>query len=307
MKRIITYRIDTENENRTIERFLQRKGYSAGILAALKEREESVLLNGERRRMKQKLHTGDELTVTWMEEETSEGILPVPMPVDLLYEDEDLLIVNKPAGLAMHPSHGNPDHTLANAVMDLFARRSEPFVYRCINRLDQDTSGLTILARHSISAAVLGRMVRDKEQGIRRIYLAAAEGSFEKKRGTVNAPLVRVEDIDLRMAVTENNDGKPAVTHYRVLSEGSGCSLMECALETGRTHQIRVHMAYLGHPLLGDAIYGCPSEMISRQALHAWKLQLPHPITGEELSFSTEPPEDMRKLCDELQIPFSFS
>ncbi len=304
MKRIITYIIDPDNENRTIQCFLQRKGYSAGILSALKQREGSVLLNGNSARLNSRLHAGDDLTIIWIEEETSEKILPVEMPVEILYEDEDLLVVNKPAGLAMHPSHGNQDHSLANAMMALYARRGEPFVYRCINRLDQDTSGLTILAKHSISAAILGQMVCDKEQGIQRIYLAVTEGIFEKKEGAVIAPLVRVEDKDLRMAVDKTGSGKSAVTHYRVLAEGNGCSLVECRLETGRTHQIRVHMASLGHPLLGDAIYGTASDQISRQALHAWKLHFPHPVTGEELHFTAELPEDVRKLCDRIQIPF---
>ncbi len=317
MIRVIRYTIDEGDKQKKISGFLKGKGYSAQNLADLKKCREAVLVDGRAARLNDVLRAGEVLTITIAEEEQSAQIQPVHFPVEIIYEDEDLLVVNKPAGMPIQPSHGNAQNSLGNAMMDVFAQRGERFVYRCINRLDRDTSGLTVVAKHSVSAAVLGSQVRDRERAgdlaMHREYLVVVAGHLQDECGTVRAPIARVEDQVLRMAVDWTN-GQEAVTHYRVLAEGKDATLLSCILETGRTHQIRVHMQYLGHPLLGDYLYhpdyqgnridrrtdGMQADMtpcpIGRQMLHAWKLSLVQPMTGERMHLIAPIPADMQRI-----------
>ena len=240
------------------------------------------------------------------------------LPVSVVYEDDDLMVINKPAGMPIHPSRNNPDNSLGNALVWLYQKRGEPFVFRCINRLDRDTSGLTIVAKNMVSAAILGRMVQKKakEGGIHREYLAIVDGILDEKDGTISAPIARKESHNLERVV-DFACGERAVTHYHVVDEYKSACLVSLVLETGRTHQIRVHMKYLGHPLLGDFLYhpeyaanqvdrveagsgeqiqdgaGCN---INRQALHASRLMFTHPMTGEALTFTAPLPDDMQEL-----------
>ena len=313
MPRIIEYPIEQLSGVQKLSGFLKAKGYSEQNLVNLKKDSDSIRLNGVCVHQNRILTEGDVLHVCIREQENSEQILPVPLPVSIVYEDEDLMVINKPAGMPIHPSRNNPDNALGNALAWLYQERGEPFVFRCINRLDRDTSGLTIVAKHMVSAAILGRMVQQKadEGGIHREYLAIVDGRLDVKEGTVSAPIARKESRCLERIV-DFTCGDPAVTHYRVVEEYPCASLVKLILETGRTHQIRVHMKYLGHPLLGDFLYhplyaanqidrvehptapcGCD---IGRQALHAHRLSFVHPITGEALTFTATLPEDMRAL-----------
>ena len=313
MPRIIEYPIEQLSGVQKISGFLKSKGYSEQNLVNLKKDPDSIRLNGACVHQNRMLAEGDVLHVCIREQESSEQILPVPLPVFIVYEDEDLMVINKPAGMPIHPSRNNPDNSLGNALAWLYQEREEPFVFRCINRLDRDTSGLTIVAKHMVSAAILGRMVRQKadEGGIHREYLAIVEGRLEEKKGTVSAPIARKESRCLERIV-DFTCGDPAVTHYHVVEEYPRASLVSLILETGRTHQIRVHMKYLGHPLLGDFLYhplyvanqidrvehptvpsGCD---IGRQALHAHRLSFTQPMTGEALTFTAPLPEDMQAL-----------
>lgn len=305
--------------------FLKARGYSEQNLVNLKKDGRSIWVNGVCVRQNYVLSAGDTLVVQIREQDRSEQIVPVHLPLDIVYEDEDLMVVNKPAGMPVHPSRGNYDNSLGNALAWRYAQRGEPFVFRCINRLDRDTSGLTIVAKHMVSAAVLSRIVAEKsgESGIRREYLAVVEGTPEPQRGTICAPIARKKSRCLERVV-DFARGERAVTHYEVLEEFAGKSLVALVLETGRTHQIRVHMKYLGHPLLGDFLYhpryaanqidrvdaesaGTAAQQeqsaydIRRQALHAHRLRFPHPVTGEPLVFCAPMPEDMRALCRCLQ------
>ena len=182
---------------------------------------------------------------------------------------------------------------MANALAYYFDQQNRPFVFRCINRLDRDTSGLTIVAKHYVSAGMLSTMIANKAaSGIMREYLAIVKGSVQPSEGTITAPLGRKEGSIIERTV-DFEKGESAVTHYRVLDEKNGHSLVSLILETGRTHQIRIHMKYLGYPLIGDYLYNPDMEQIQRQALHAWKLSFVHPITGETLAFTAPLPEDM--------------
>ena len=250
------------------------------------------------------------------------------------------MIINKAAGMPVHPSQNNRDNTLGNALAWYFGQRNQSFVYRCVNRLDRDTSGLTIVAKHMVSGGILAAMTAEKtlrenrtvtgdrendaggqaaamkkrgggsrETGtgeerilsVRREYLAIAEGEMPPGEGIIDAPIGRVEGSCLMRRVDEEN-GERAVTRYRVLGTGGGCSLVSLELLTGRTHQIRVHMAHLGFPLIGDYLYNPKNTRMNRQALHACRLRFCHPITGEPMDFLAPLPEDMRRALEELGI-----
>ena len=215
------------------------------------------------------------------------------------------MVINKPAGMPIHPSMNNYYNSLANALAYYFEQQNCPFVFRCINRLDRDTSGLTIVAKHYVSAGMLSAMIANKAtSGITREYLAIAKGSVRPLEGTITAPLGRKEGSIIERTVDFEN-GESAVTHYRVLDEKNGHSLVSLILETGRTHQIRIHMKHLGYPLIGDYLYNPDMERIQRQALHAWKLIFRHPITGEILSFTAPLPKDMAMVAGDT--PWSIS
>jgi 23S rRNA pseudouridine1911/1915/1917 synthase len=223
------------------------------------------------------------------------------MDLDIVYEDEDLMVINKPYDTPIHPSINNYENTLANGVMAYFAVQKIPFVYRCINRLDRDTSGLLIIAKNMMSGAVLSQM--SSARAIHREYLAIVEGELPPC-GTIDLPIARAEDSAI-MRCIDRERGEIAITHYTCIQKtiqktGHGSTALSLArihLETGRTHQIRVHMKAIGHPLIGDFLYNPGStQLIGRQALHSHRLSFAHPITGELLTFTRGMPEDMRRI-----------
>ena len=288
-----------------VSRFLKQKGFSSQNLVQLKKDPSAVLANGIPCFMNHILQPGDTLTLHIHEEHSSEKIPPVELPLDIIYEDEDLMVINKPAGMPIHPSMNNYYNSLANGLAYYFAQQNCPFVFRCINRLDRDTSGLTIIAKHYVSAGMLSTMIANKtSSSITREYLAIVKGSVLPSEGTITAPLGRKEGSIIERCV-DFEKGESAVTHYRVLDEKNGHSLVSLILETGRTHQIRIHMKYLGYPLIGDYLYNPDMEQIQRQALHAWKLSFVHPITGEKMQFTAPLPEDMAKVAGDT--PWNIS
>lgn len=271
---------------------MKKRGYSAANLTDLKKIPQSVLVNGKWEYMIFRLHAGDVLTVHIVESVSSPKIPPVRHPLDIVYEDEDLLIINKQAGMPVHPSMSNYTNSLGNAVAWYFYTQDIPFVFRCINRLDHNTSGLTIVAKHMVSGSILSAMV--KERKIRREYLGIVRGRPKPPSGTITAPLGRKPGSVIERTIDFEN-GESAVTHYEVIDEKNGHSLVRLHLETGRTHQIRIHMKYLGFPLIGDSLYNPDMEYISRQALHSTRLVFSHPITGRTMEFVSPLPDDM--LC----------
>ena len=295
MERIITYRIRESEEGLRTEQYLRRKGYSYQNLTQLKKMPESILINGVWSYMRTVLHRDDILTVHIKEDGSSPNIPPVKLPLDIIYEDEDIIVVNKPAGMPVHPSLNNYRNSLANALMYYYQAQGLPFIFRCTNRLDRDTSGLTVIAKHLVRSSILSAFAVKHE--ITREYLAIVRGTPAPPAGTINAPIGRTGSSLIERKVDFEN-GEHAVTHYRVLDTKNGHSLVSLILETGRTHQIRVHMKYIGHPLVGDYLYNPDMKFIDRQALHSHRLSFLHPVTAKQMEFTAPLPADMQRILN---------
>lgn len=296
MNRNIDYIIDEDSAGLRVEQFLRRKRYSGQNLSEIKRMPKSILVNGVHYYMRQELSTGDHLQVRICETQNSEKIPSTKLPLDIIYEDEDLLVLNKPAGMPIHPSLNNYTNSMANALAYYFQSQGKPFIFRCCNRLDRDTSGLTIVSKHLVSGSILSDMTKYRE--VHREYLAIARGSVTPSEGTIQAPLGRKEGTIIERTVDWEH-GEDAVTHYKVVKEANGHSLVSLRLETGRTHQIRIHMKYLDYPLIGDYLYNPDMEYMTRQALHSHHMEFTHPITGEHMSFTASLPEDMARVMQE--------
>ena len=298
MIRNFEYYISDEMNHVTIYDYLHSIGFSHAVIVHLKKTPESILLNGTWEYMNTRLKTGDTLTVHLIEDNGSPGIVPTDLPLDICYEDNDILVVNKASDMPVHPSINNYENTLANAVCYYYSRQGIPYTFRCANRLDRDTTGLTILAKHMLSSAILNDSV--SRRCISREYLAIAEGKTDDT-GTIDAPIGRKEGSAIERQI-DYIHGERAVTHYRTLAYRNGLSLLLLKLETGRTHQIRVHMKSIGHPLIGDFLYHPDFSHIKRQALHSFRLKFVHPISGEPMVLTAPLPKDMQSLFPDFSV-----
>ena len=297
MKRSIDYVIDEAYDGKKLKVWLRgRLKTSARSVNILKNDPEGLKRNGEHIRTIDLLRAGDVVTVTFPEEETA--ILPTDCAdLAIVYEDADILIVNKPAGLAVHPTHNHQGDTLANQVAAYYAGKN--VVFRAVGRLDKCTSGLMVLALNRHASSVLPDRVQKE-------YLAVAGGKFNGS-GTIDRNIYRPDPMKTLRAVSQDNSrGETAVTHWEALATDGQRTLLRVKLETGRTHQIRVHFASLGAPLAGDAMYGSTDTAIGRAALHCANMTLTHPITFETLTFSAPLPEDMRTLCKNCGLETVF-
>lgn len=259
-----------------------------------------VLVNGKKSKVSYKVQKGDLIQVTVLPLEPLK-LEAENIPLDIVYEDEDVIVVNKPQGMVVHPAAGHPSHTLVNALLyhtrDL-ADSPEGFRPGIVHRIDKDTSGLLMVAKNAAARESLEKQLAAKSN--KRQYLAIVHGNFAEEEGTIDAPIGRNPKDRKQMAVVEK--GKSAVTHFKVLEQYQGYSLVECQLETGRTHQIRVHMAYIGHPLAGDPLYGPRKTLPGHgQFLHAKTLGFKQPSTGEWLEFSVQPPEIFQQTVADLR------
>ena len=291
MERTLIYTTENLITPLPVSRFLKQKGFSSQNLVQLKKDPSAVLANGIPCFMNHILQPGDTLTLHIREDHSLEKIPPVNLTLNIVYEDADLMVINKPAGMPIHPSMNNYYNSLANALAYYFKQQNCPFVFRCINRLDRDTTGALILAKNPYSAAVLSAQMKQRQ--IRRTYLALTDG-IPPERGTISAPVARMDASVITREVNFER-GEAAVTHYERLAVSNGYALVELHLDTGRTHQIRVHMKYIGCPLPGDFLYHPVFDRIGRQALHSFQLEFAHPITGEPMCFLAPVPEDFRR------------
>ncbi len=297
MRTELLYTITASDEGENVGTFLARQGFSHNLTDELKRSGNGFEVNGEKARADRPLHEGETLRVALPAEKSDDWITPNEMPLSIVYEDDDLLVVNKDAGVLVHPTQAHPDGTLANGLRRYFDQKGEPFTFRVVNRLDQDTSGLLIVPRHALSAGILGQSLADHK--IHRIYIAAASGDvrecFPSGEGIIDAPIaVRPGQSLLREVNFESGEEARTDVNIMFYNEELDVTLCAVTLETGRTHQIRVHFQYIGHPLPGDFLYDPDYSLIGRQALHSWQLSFTHPITRKELSFIAPLPDDMR-------------
>ena len=296
MDRVLEYEIPSEYDGANITTVLkQHFKISTNLIKDLKKYKEGIQVNGEHKRVVDLVAKGDILKIT-IRDTVSENIVPTDIPLDIVYEDEDVLVINKPSNMPTHTSMGNYENSLANGVMYYYKSKGEERVFRAVNRLDKDTSGLMAVAKNSYIHARLGEEIQKKE--LKRKYMCIVCGDVERD-GTVDAPIRRADGSVINRIVAP--DGQRAVTHYRVVKRYGEYTLLEMELETGRTHQIRVHMAYIGHPLVGDWLYGTEDHNIAkRQMLHSCYLCFTHPITGQIMEFKDEMAEDMRAFIEKL-------
>lgn len=308
----LTYQIEPEDEGMLLKTVLfNRMGLSRKLMSRVKQTEQGITLNGERVYTTVRVKAGD-LVAIRMEEEESDDILPQDLPLQILFEDEHLLVVNKPAGQIVHPTHGHYTGTLANAVVFHWQQQGLKVRFRPVHRLDQDTSGALCIAKNPFIHQNISEQMQANE--VDKHYIAFVYGIVSPASGTINEPIDRDPDRPHVRIVTPS--GYPSVTHYATeRTYGASASRVWLKLETGRTHQIRVHMRHLGHPLIGDAMYGLPSlpatemsllfdpnmdEQIARHALHASRLALTHPVTKERVEFEAPLPTDLTVLVQEL-------
>lgn len=262
----------------------------------------AVLLDGRTVQKNTRCDPGARITVRMpMTEDVP--LIPQEIPLDVVYEDDDLIVVNKPRGMVVHPAPGHPDGTLVNALLwhcgDSLSGIGGERRPGIVHRIDKDTSGLLIAAKNDFAHQALSAQLTDRS--LSRVYEAVVRGRLREESGTVDRPIGRHPTDRKRMAVTEKNS-RSAVTHWEVLARYSGYTHIRCRLETGRTHQIRVHMASIGHPLLGDGTYGapCPEKGLEGQCLHARELKFIHPRTGEQIRLVTELPEWFTEVLEKL-------
>lgn len=318
-----SYFVSPADAGQTLDTFLKAKGYSRHLIAQLKATPAGIQIDGKQVTTRHRLQAGQRLTTILIEETASDHVLPAPVPLDILYEDRDLLVINKGADIPIHPSQNNHGNTLANGLVYYFRQKQQPFACRIINRLDRNTTGLLLVAKHRLSAGILSRMV--KEHQIHREYLALARGQLAGY-GSICAPIARKPGSVIERCVDWQR-GDYALTHFRTLGYDvqNNLSTVRLWLETGRTHQIRVHLQYIGHPIAGDFLYhpayeqnrppspdhsaGCCVNrqnaslarssgycVIKRQALHSWRLSFHHPLTGKPFTFYAPVPADMARL-----------
>lgn len=296
-KNIITYVVDEDDDLVYLrDVFKKRITLSHALLARLKV-QEKIEVNGQVTRTNYRLQPGDIVTVDLDLDETSH-ILPQNIPVDIVYEDDDLMVINKPSGLAVHPVKDKMEGTLANALTYHWLQKGESRLFRPINRLDKGTSGLMLIGKSQYAHQAMFH--QQKKRLIQRGYQALVEGEVKMDSGSIDLPIGHAAPGSNACRTVDTATGKPALTHFKVIKRYQNYTLLALQLETGRTHQIRVHLSHLGHPICGDALYGSQSSLINHQALHAGQISFQQPRSLKPLEFQVAPPADMLHLMSTL-------
>ena len=296
-------RIEVENleKNERIDKYLSSKlddNFSRAKIQKLID-EELILVNDKVIKSSYKVSNGDVILITDKEEDMS--VKPEKMDIDIVYEDDDVMVINKKSGVVVHPAPGNYSGTLVNGLMYLSKDLSHvngEFRPGIVHRIDKDTSGLLIVAKNDKAHRILAEELKEKK--VKRKYIALVSGVINHDVGEIDAPIGRDPSDRKKMCVTSTNS-KDAITHFRVLERYKNASLIECELETGRTHQIRVHMKYINHPVINDPVYGKNNHGEFGQLLHAKEITFTHPTTKEVMTFSCEVPEEFNKILEEYK------
>lgn len=291
------------DENLRIDKFLSLKmDLSRNKIQKLID-EGNILVNGSKINNNYKVNLGDVIEVTSLKSvQVNNDLIPCDIPLDIVYEDDDLLIINKKSGMVTHPAPGNYENTLVNALIGKYQLSNNELRPGIVHRLDKDTSGLMLVAKNDYTHEKLSNMIQEKK--VERYYLALVEGTFNHETGTIDAPIGRDPKNREKQIVTSVNS-KKAITHFKVIKRYNNYTLIECKLETGRTHQIRVHMAYINHPVVGDPLYGKKiKDSDFGQLLHSYKIKFSHPRTGKIIEFEKEPPEEFQTILKNLTENF---
>ncbi|HDK7138279.1 TPA: RluA family pseudouridine synthase [Clostridium botulinum] len=288
------------NHNIDIKDYLREMENLSGRFIRKAVRDGRVFVNKEKVIKKNKL-SQDDLIEIYMQEDEHQNIEPEDMNIEIVYEDNDIIVINKRPGIVVHPTKGHPTGTLSNGILYHFKKNGEKSIVRLVSRLDRDTSGLIIIAKNQFSHM---RLASDmSKDSFRKIYIAVVHGSMKEKEKRIKLPIYKEEESESIKRIVDER-GQESITTYKVLEELSKGSVVRLELETGRTHQIRVHMSHLGHPLYGDSLYGKgeeEKEYIERQALHAYKLEFPHPRTGDILKLQCSLPDDIKNLIEKIK------
>lgn len=286
----LIYKVDS---NCSINEILSSKFHFSARLKNKLIKSKNILLNGTFVDTRSIVKFGDIITVVLDYEEDNSNIVPTKMKLDIVYEDDFLLAINKPSGIAVHPSMLHFDDSLSNGIKYYFDSINLHKKIRAVNRIDLNTSGLVLFAKNEYVQELLINEMKDN--CFNKSYLALVSGILKEKSGIIDAPIARKQDSIIERCVS--NKGQKSITNYKVIKEFGNYSLVECHLETGRTHQIRVHFAYIGHPLLGDTLYNLnKTGLINRQALHSYKMVFIHPITNKQIYLIAEIPNDIKYL-----------
>ena len=294
-------RFENEFVGMTVKDILINKlGFSKRAITALKSCENGILINGNHATVRAVIKQNDILEINSEDVESdAEKLVPSSVLPNIVYEDEHIVAVNKPPFMPTHQSQGHFYDTLANSLAYYYSLSGRPFVFRSVNRLDRNTSGIVLVAKDRISASKLSEQM--KRDGIKKTYLSILDGELPNDEGIIETHIRRKEkSIILREVCQECEDSKIAITHYKVIAKNDGYSLVKATPITGRTHQLRVHFSYLGAGILGDDLYGSSSELISRHALHAYELSFIHPETQNETVLKAEMPKDMASLIENI-------
>ena len=294
------YKISAEENGKTVKEILRYGvGLSLAFTKQLKFLDNGIMLNGEKVTVRRTVSAGDILFLA-TEDVQKDGVLtPTPLPLDIAYEDEYIVMPNKSADMPTHPSHNHRGDTLADALAYKYQEEGIPFVFRAISRLDRNTSGILLIAKDRISASRLSASMKNGD--ISKKYIAILEGELDFDEGTIDTYIKReAESIIFRRVCKENEGGDRAITKYKLLAKSNGYSLVLASPITGRTHQLRVHFSHMGAPILGDDMYGNESPLISRHALHALSLEFIHPKTNTPITVCAPPSEDISRVIVEL-------
>lgn len=288
--------IEKNDEGKLLRDFLRNtQGFSRRILKSLIYDGGKLLVNNQQVDLRYIIQAGDKVVLEFPPELKGNHMHPEAIPLDIVYEDESLLIINKPAGVATIPSMNHHTGTIANAVLYHYEKHHIPYTVHVVTRLDRDTSGLLLIAKHRYSHSLLSSS--QKKGKVNRKYFAVVEGIPSPTQGIIDANIGRKEGSIIERTVRD--DGQQALTHYKVIQKAGSHALVAVQLETGRTHQIRVHFSHIGHPLLGDDLYGGKKTTIERQALHCYSLSFEHPITKKNMTFEVKLPDDMKQILPE--------